>query len=128
VPVEIRAPDEDKRAQLGKRRSLIENAARVTLTLVEAGEHMPHSAKAVVGADVVVVVPLAGLIDVDAERARIGKEIARADKEIAFVEKKLSNDKFVARAPAEVVAKERARLADEHARRQRLVTALEALS
>ena len=49
------------------------------------------------------------------------------DKEISFVEKKLNNDKFVARAPEAVVEKERARLAEEQERRTRLGRALEAL-
>jgi valyl-tRNA synthetase len=82
----------------------------------------------VVRADIEVVVPLVGLIDLVAERARIQKEIARAEKEIAAVDKKLSNEKFVANAPTEVVDEVRTRLADETSRRQRLVAALEALA
>jgi valyl-tRNA synthetase len=62
-----------------------------------------------------IVMPLAGLIDVAAEKARIGKDIAKADKEIATLEKKLANPQFIERAPEEVVAEQRARLADEHA-------------
>ncbi|MDP1775498.1 MAG: valine--tRNA ligase, partial [Moraxellaceae bacterium] len=57
-------------------------------------------------------VPLAGLIDVAAELARLDKEIARLGQEVARVEAKLSNESFVARAPADVVAKERAKIAD----------------
>jgi valyl-tRNA synthetase len=74
-----------------------------------------------------VVVPLKGLVDLDAEKARIQKEIAKAEKEIGQVDKKLSNQQFLANAPAEVVEKERNRLAEEASRRQRLLTALEAL-
>ena len=51
---------------------------------------------------------LEGLVDLAAEKARITKELAKTDKEIAFVKKKLDNEKFIARAPAEVVEKERA--------------------
>jgi valyl-tRNA synthetase len=127
VAVEVRAPDATSRALIEQHRALVEQTARATMTLSETGGSIPQSARTVVRADIEVVVPLRGLVDLDAERARIQKEIGKADKEIAAVGKKLSNDKFVANAPAEVVEKERTRLADETSRRQKLLTALEAL-
>ncbi|HWM84702.1 MAG TPA: valine--tRNA ligase [Kofleriaceae bacterium] len=127
VPVEVRVPDAASRALVEQHRGVIEKAARAKMTLVESGGHIPQSAHTVVRADIEVVVPLVGLVDLEAEKARIQKEIAKAEKEIASVEKKLSNEKFVANAPAEVVEKDRARLADEATRRARLLTALEAL-
>jgi valyl-tRNA synthetase len=72
--------------------------------------------------------PLGGLIDVAAERSRIAKDIGKADKEIATLERKLGNADFLARAPEDIVAEQRARLADEQARRQRLAEALATLS
>ena len=57
-----------------------------------------------------VVIPLAGLIDLAAERARLAKERARAAGEAEKVEKKLSNPEFVARAKEEVVEENRERL------------------
>jgi valyl-tRNA synthetase len=57
-------------------------------------------------------VDLAGLIDVEAELARLDKELARAQGDLARVEGKLANEGFVSRAPAEVVAKERAKRDD----------------
>jgi valyl-tRNA synthetase len=106
---------------------VIENAARVTMTLVERGDNVVQAAKAVVGADAEVVMPLAGLIDVEAEKTRIAREIGKVDKEIGVLEKKLGNEAFVARAPEDVVAEQRGRLADEHTRKQRLTEALESL-
>ena len=53
------------------------------------------------------MVPLAGIIDVDAERARLGKELDKLRKETQRVEGKLGNAAFVAKAPPAVVEKER---------------------
>lgn len=58
------------------------------------------------------MIPLAGLIDVEAEKARLAKEIGRIEVEITKCESKLGNERFVANAPAEVVTQERQRIAD----------------
>ncbi|MDR6936723.1 MULTISPECIES: valine--tRNA ligase [unclassified Luteibacter] len=71
----------------------------------------PAAAVAVVGG-MRVLIPLAGLIDVDAEKARLAKEIARVEGEVRKCEAKLGNANFVANAPAEVVEQERQRIAD----------------
>ena len=55
---------------------------------------------------------MAGLIDVAAEMARIDKQLEKLGQEIARIEGKLSNQGFVAKAPAEVIDKERAKMAD----------------
>jgi len=125
--VELRVPDDAQRGLIEKYRDIVENAAKVTLTVSVSGDHVPQSAKSIIGADLEVVVPLAGLIDIDAERARIKKELGKTAKEIAFVEGKLNNKKFIERAPADVVEKERERLVDEQTREQMLKDALEAL-
>ena len=62
-----------------------------------------------------VLVPMAGLIDKDAELKRIDKEHEKQQKVITGLENKLGNEKFVGRAPADVVEKERAKLADAQA-------------
>jgi valyl-tRNA synthetase len=77
-------------------------------------ESEPAAAAAVVG-NLRVLIPLAGLIDLDAERARLKKEIARIEGEIRKCEGKLGNANFVDHAPAAVVEQERARLADWNA-------------
>ena len=72
--------------------------------------------------------PLEGLVDVDAERTRITKELEKMTKEIAKSKAKLGNASFVDRAPAAVVEQERARLADWEAKTAQLESMLSALS
>jgi valyl-tRNA synthetase len=105
----------------------VENTARVTLTIAESGDHIPQSAKSIVGSDLEVVIPLEGLVDIEAERVRIAKEIGKTEKEIAFVSKKLGNANFVERAPPDVVEENRERLIAEQERKALLQEALEAL-
>jgi len=69
----------------------------------------PQSAVALLG-DMKILVPMAGLIDVGAEVARLGKRRAKLEQELARAEGKLGNAKFVQNAPAEVVAQERERI------------------
>jgi valyl-tRNA synthetase len=82
-----------------------------SVRVLAAGEVAPMSATALVG-DMQVLVPMAGLIDKDAELARLDKEIQRLAGEVQRVGGKLSNQGFVAKAPAEVLDKERAKLAE----------------
>jgi len=68
--------------------------------------------------------PIADVIDIAQERARLAKEVAKAEGEIAKIDKKLSNEAFVAKAPEEVVEENRERRAEEQERRDRLAAAL----
>ncbi len=76
------------------------------ITWLAAGAQVPPNALALVG-NLKVMVPLAGLIDLDAETNRLGKEIAKKEAELLRLEGKLQNPSFVEKAPAQVVAKER---------------------
>ncbi|QNH07855.1 valine--tRNA ligase [Pseudomonas sp. B11D7D] len=82
-----------------------------SVRVLEASEDAPMSATTLVG-EMEVLVPMAGLIDKDAELARLDKEIGRLEGEVQRVGGKLSNQGFVAKAPAEVLEKERAKLAE----------------
>jgi valyl-tRNA synthetase len=82
-----------------------------SVRVLAAGEEAPMSATTLVG-EMQVLVPMAGLIDKDAELARLDKEIQRLQGEVQRVGGKLSNEGFVAKAPAEVLDKERAKLAE----------------
>jgi valyl-tRNA synthetase len=73
------------------------------------------------------LVPLAGLIDIEAERDRLGKQLARAGGDLDKCRRKLDNESFVANAPAEVVAKERERIAELERRTAQLQRQIELL-
>lgn len=82
-----------------------------SVTLLAADQQAPMSATALVG-DMQVLVPMAGLIDTKAELARLEKEMQRLSGEIKRVAGKLANQGFVAKAPADVIEKERVKQAD----------------
>jgi valyl-tRNA synthetase len=75
-----------------------------------------------------IYMPLEGLIDMDAEKARLDKEIEKVAKEVEKAGKKLSNPNFVDRAKPEVVAKERERLAEWEGKLEQLKTMRSALA
>jgi valyl-tRNA synthetase len=103
-----------------------EPAIRALARLDQAGEGFaPTAAVAVRG--VSVEVDLSGTIDVAAERARLGKDLAAARKEAAAASAKLDNADFVARAPEPVVTKVRTRLAAAEADIARITVQLDAL-
>jgi valyl-tRNA synthetase len=75
----------------------------------------------------VAAIPLKGVIDLDAERARLTKELAKADSDIARVDAKLGNEKFVANAPEEIIDGEKEKRAEAVARKTKIAEALERL-
>jgi valyl-tRNA synthetase len=86
--------------------------ARVADLAIGREIEKPEDASIQVAGDVQIFVPLRGIVNVEEEEKRLGKEIARFDKDIDFLAKKLDNPSFVERAPADVVAKERKKLAE----------------
>jgi valyl-tRNA synthetase len=124
IDIEIRVTSDSSRGILERYQPMVEGRAKVKATITAGGDPQPASAKALVGSEIQVLMPLGGLIDVPAETARITKEIGKADKEIAGLEKKLGNQDFLSRAPEEVVAEIRQRLADEQQRKRLLSEAL----
>ena len=91
--------------------ALAKLAKVASITVAKSGEEQPPTLSALAGT-IEVMVPMAGVIDVDKELARLDKELDRLTAERGRLAGKLSNDNFVARAPADVVDKERAKLAD----------------
>ncbi|GAA3910932.1 valine--tRNA ligase [Halomonas cibimaris] len=104
-------------ARLEQNRPFLMKLAKLSsATWLDNPDDAPLSATQLVG-NMEVLVPMAGLIDKDAELARLDKEIAKQDKQIEGIEKKLGNENFTAKAPAAVVEKERSKLAEVRAAR-----------
>jgi len=107
VPVLLADSSEQDRSNALQHRAFLDFLARTeSITILESGDPGPESATALVG-NMKVLIPLAGLIDKDAELARLEKEIGRLRQDIERTESKLANPAFVDKAPAAVVQKER---------------------
>lgn len=88
----------------------IHSLARVEELELGIGQDKPKQASTQVAGEIEVLIPLAGLIDVAEEEARLLKEMAKVQKDVDFFNKKLSNEKFVANAPSQVLEKDREKL------------------
>jgi valyl-tRNA synthetase len=103
-------------------RSLLVTLARLS-TVTEPSEGRTGLSTFVVRGDTYGL-SLAGFIDIEGERVRLGKELAERERDISIVQKKLSNPDFVSRAPEEVVEENRERLAEAQAAKAKLEAAL----
>jgi valyl-tRNA synthetase len=99
--------------------------ARVGDLAIGSSIEKPEDASLQVAGDVQIFVPLKGMVDAVAEAERLNKEIGKIEKEIEQFAKKLENPSFVDRAPADVVAREREKLAEARAKRALLEGSLE---
>ncbi|MBB3191451.1 valine--tRNA ligase [Halomonas cerina] len=112
---------ETDRARLAANRLFLAKLAKLErVDWLDDPAKAPLSATQLVG-EMEVLVPMAGLIDKDAELKRLAKEIDKQDKLIQGIEKKLGNESFVAKAPEAVVQKERDKLDDVQSTRRVLV-------
>lgn len=105
------ASDEDKRRLTDNEAFLASLAKLEAFTLLDNKDDAPACATSYVG-NLEIMIPMAGLIDVEAELARIAKQLEKAEKGLAQVQNKLANEKFVNNAPEAVLAKEHAKLAE----------------
>ena len=94
---------------------------------VELADEVPNNALQTVVEGVQYAIPLAGLVDLDEKRKRLGREIAKAQAEIEKIDKKLGNEAFVAKAPEKVVKLQKERRAGYAAEVELLQTALDGL-
>jgi valyl-tRNA synthetase len=102
----------------------ITSLARVADLAIGRDIEKPEDASIQVAGDVQIFVPLKGVVNVEEEEKRLGKEIARIGKDIDFLATKLGNPSFVERAPAEVVAREQDKLAEFSDKRRLLEESL----
>jgi valyl-tRNA synthetase len=103
----------------------IQRLARVSE--ISFADTPPQGAMQLVVRGDVAALPLQGVIDLAAERARLAKEMAKADADIARVDAKLGNPNFVSRAPEEVVEEEKEKREEAQARKVKIAEALERL-
>jgi len=112
IPVLLDEGDAIDRARVERNRGFLAELARLErIEFLREGETAPPSAIQLVGG-LRVLVPMAGLIDREAELERLDKEISRRRGELEKVEAKLANESFVAKAPTEVVERERSKRAE----------------
>jgi valyl-tRNA synthetase len=125
TPLVLVAPSERAERSARAWSESIRRLGRVSA--VEIAAAAPPGALELVVRGEAVALPLAGIVDLHAERARLDKEIARERQEIAKVEAKLGNPDFVARAPEDIIAEHEDRLETFQARLVKLKAARERL-
>jgi len=125
IPLEIAGASAETQARVDRHRPLIQRLARIDgigfVDAVSTGAIQTVVGEATLG------LPLADVIDLAAERARLEKEIAKQAAEIAKIDKKLGNEGFLAKAPEEVVEENRERRAEAEGVRAKLQGALDRL-
>ncbi|WP_031567299.1 valine--tRNA ligase [Rheinheimera texasensis] len=115
LPVLLRNLSAEDSRRLEQNRALLLNLAKLdSITVLTAADTAPASATQLLGA-MDLLIPMAGLIDKDAELTRIAKQLEKMQQEVSRVAGKLANEGFVAKAPEAVLAKEREKLADAEA-------------
>ena len=125
IPLILKGASAETRDRVAEHRVLIDRLAR--LSDIGFGDAVPAGSIQDVVGEATIVLPLADVIDLEQERARLQKEIDRADGEIAKIDKKLSNRGFIAKAPATVVEENRERREEAEQARAKLAEALKRL-
>jgi valyl-tRNA synthetase len=121
---------EDSQFPVENHSAAITTLARVRpLSVIDKEEKAAREeqAKVLVLRDVEVILPLAGMVDLEAEKARLQKEIDETQNHIDRIEAKLQNEQFTSKAPAQVVNRERANLVEHRDKLERLQKQLEEL-
>jgi valyl-tRNA synthetase len=125
MPLLLAKASADTQARAARWMEFIRRLARVSEIVTVDG--VPDGAVQLLVRGEVAALPLKGVIDLAAERARLAKELAKAESDIQRVDQKLNNPKFVANAAEDVVESEREKRVEAESRRARIVEALERL-
>ena len=123
IPLVLKNAAPKSQRRLARHGDLIMRLGRLSSTEAADGE-VPKGAIQDVLDEAMLILPLAGVIDVAGERARLEKEMVKLDGEIGKLDKKLANQGFLAKAPAEVIEEQRQRRADTAASRGKVDEAL----
>lgn len=102
----------------------LRSLARLGELAYGVGIARPEQAATQVAGEVEILLPLAGMINLEEEEKRLQKEIAKVEKDVAMFAKKLSNEAFVAKAPPEVLEKDRGKLREAEEKLQILQQSL----
>jgi valyl-tRNA synthetase len=125
TPLVLAAASTETKARAQRWNDTIKRLSR--LAEISFADSAPEGAVQLLVRGEVAALPLKGVIDLAAERARLEKEIGKADGDIKRVDAKLSNEKFVANAPEEIVEEEKEKRDAALARKGKLQDALERL-
>jgi valyl-tRNA synthetase len=125
LPLVLAGASEATRTRAGRWSEFVQRLARVSGIVF--ADTAPQGAVQLIVRGEVAALPLQGIIDLAAERARLTKEMAKCDADIARVDQKLGNADFLKRAPEEVVEGEREKREEAQARKAKLAEALERL-
>jgi len=127
VNVLLKNAAKSDQSNLQNYRTFLSSLAKLkSIDLLQQGKSVPPSSTALAG-NLEILVPVAGLIDIDAELTRLQKEIDKLNNEKKRLNGKLSNARFVDNAPAEIVAKEKEKLANAEQALAKLVLQQEEL-
>jgi valyl-tRNA synthetase len=127
IPLVIKDAGPRTGARLSKHVTAIERLARIE-GINELSGPVPKGAISSVLDEATLILPLTGVVDFEAEKVRLAKEIAKAESEIGKIEKKLGNPGFLAKAPEDVVEENRERMGEYAAQKQKLAEALARLA
>lgn len=112
LPIFIANANANSQELINENANLLKSLAKLTeITFLSATDKQPPAATALVG-EMQILIPMQGLIDKDAELARLNKELEKLGKELKKANDKLANENYLQKAPAEVVAKDRQNLTD----------------
>jgi valyl-tRNA synthetase len=125
IPLVLAAASAETQERAERWGAFIKRLARVSE--ISSADAAPQGCVQLVVRGEVAALPLKGVIDLAAERARLAKEMQKADADIARVDAKLGNTNFVARAPEEVVEEEKEKREEALARKTKIAEALERL-
>jgi valyl-tRNA synthetase len=126
-PMLVQGAGDTTKKRLDTYGDLIRRLARLSQIDTLAGTP-PKGAVQIPLDEAIFVLPVAELIDVAKEKARLTKELGKVEGEIAKIEKKLGNADFVAKAPPEVIEEQRERLTESQQSQRQLKTALDRLA